>query len=124
MAIKQSLIIKDEILNEEYYITGQIGIYREDGYKKDNDYPILKEENNTKRFYLIDLWQVGVSGSEQCPYTYDKENDINIIDENELDKFVKDAVKYATKDLFKNIKAHIIDEIEADEKENIVLRRR
>ena len=31
MAIKQNLIIKDEILNEEYYITGQIGIYREDG---------------------------------------------------------------------------------------------
>ena len=80
MAIKQNLIIKDEILNEEYYITGQIGIYREDGYKKDDDYPILKEENNTKRFYLIDLWQVGVDGSERCPYTYDKENDINIID--------------------------------------------
>lgn len=124
MAIKQNLIIKDEILNEEYYITGQIGIYREDGYKKDDDYPILKEENNTKRFYLIDLWQVGVDGSERCPYTYDKENDINIIDEDRLDEFVEYAVKYATKDLFKNIKAHIINEIEADEGENVILRRR
>ena len=68
--------------------------------------------------------QVGVDGSERCPYTYDKENDINIIDEDRLDEFVEYAVKYATKDLFKNIKAHIIDEIEADEGENVILRRK
>ena len=41
-----------------------------------------------------------------------------------LDEFVEYAVKYATKDLFKNIKAHIIDEIEADEGENVILRKR
>ena len=69
-----------------------------------------------EEYFNIDInYQLYLSKYEQ----YDSETN-----EDRLNEFVEYAVKYATKDLFKNIKAHIIDEIEADEGENVILRRR
>ena len=84
MAIKEILTIKDEVLNEKYHIFGKRGVFIESGYKMENDDSVIDEKNNTKRFILIDLWQLGVFGSENCNQLYDEEKDINIIREEDF----------------------------------------
>ena len=121
MAIKQWLKIKDENLNEEYCLTGQTGIYTEDGYKKGDNYPILTKEDNVKRFYLVDLWQLGVFGSENCKSTYDEENDINLIKEEDVYHYASKCIKEVAKGLEDAIAQAIIEEIKGDEEETIKL---
>ena len=123
MAVKQSLIIKDEGLNEEYIIVGQSGVYSQADYKSNHE-PALFDDDLSKRFVLIDLWQAGVFGSEMVKQTYDKENDINIIEEKDIDAFVQEIIDYINDNLNEVIKEHIIEEIEADEGENVILRRK
>lgn len=121
MAIRQWLKIKDVNLNEEYYISGQSGIYTEDGYKKGDNYPILTEEDNTKRFFVVDLWQLGIFGSENCKSTYDKENDINLIREEDVYHYASKCIKEVTKGLEQAIAETIIEEIKGDEEETVKL---
>lgn len=121
MAIRQWLNIKDVNLNEEYYISGQSGIYTKDGYKKGDNYPILTEEDNTERFFLVDLWQLGVFGSENCKSTYDEKNDINLIKEEDVYHYASKCMKEVTKGLEEAIAQAIIEEIKGDEEETIKL---
>ena len=122
MAVKQNFIIKDENLNEEYIICGQTGIYTNDGYKKNSlNHPILTEDDNTERFLLIDFWQLGIFGSENCKQTYDKENGINIIDEKDICNFAQQCVQHITEGLEQKIVQTIKEEIEEDGGETIKL---
>ena len=122
MAIKQSLIIKDEISKEEYFVGGQSGVYTKTGYKmKSDNYPILNESDNTERFFLVDLWQLGVFGSENCKGTYDKKNDISLIKEEDVYHYASKCIKEITKGLEEAIAQAIIEEIKNDEEETVKL---
>ena len=122
MAIKQSLIIEDEISKKKYFVGGQSGLYTNTGYKMDSDnYPILNESDNTERFLLVDLWQLGVFGSENCKSTYDAENEIHLIKEEDVYHYASACVKEITKGLEQAIAQAILEEIEEDGEETIKL---
>ena len=120
MAIKQEYVI-DCGFNNEYIISGQTGIYKDTGYKETPNYPVLEEEANTERFTLIDLWQLGVFGSENVKQTYDKEEDINIIKEEDVYKFASKCIKEIVDGLEDKIAQAIIEEIEEDGGETVKL---
>lgn len=119
MAIKQNLILKDENMNEEYSICGQNGVYKQADYKGNN--VLLSEADRVGRFILIDLWQIGVFGSENCHAEWNDKEKVNIVTEENIDDFVNQAVDYITDGLFNTIKQEIIEEIINDEEETIKL---
>ena len=120
MAIKQEYLIKCD-WDSEYIIDGQSGINKMTGYKETENYPILEEDHNSKRFTLIDLWQLGVFGSENVEQTYDAKEDINIVKEEDVYKFASRCIKYITDGLENAIAQAIIEEIEEDGKETVKL---
>lgn len=120
MAIKQEYLIKCD-WDSEYIINGKSGIYKDTGYKETSEYPILEEEANSKRFTLIDLWQLGTFGSENVEQTYDAKEDINIVKEEDVYKFASRCIKYITDGLEKKIAQTILQEIEEDGEETIKL---
>lgn len=120
MVVKQELVIRDE--NGEFYIGGKSGIYTNTGYDmQSGNYPILKEEDNTERFFVVDLWQLGVFGSENCKATYDKENDIALVKEEDVYHYASKCIKEVTKGLEKAIAQAIIEEIKDDGGETVKL---
>lgn len=118
--MKQVLEIKDKTMDEEYIIVGHKGVYLKEDYKKTNDYFLLGKDK-TERFILIDLYQLGVFGSENCHQTYDENEELNIVTEEDINKYIEDVIKYINYELFSTIKEAIIEEIEADEQETIKL---
>lgn len=120
MAIKQVLEIKDRTMDEEYVIVGRQGVYCKEDYKKTNDYFLLNKDK-TERFILVDLYQLGVFGSENCHQTYDENEELNIVTEEDINKYTEDVIKHINNGLFDTIKEAIIEEIEADEQETIKL---
>lgn len=120
MAMKQEYLI-DCGFNDEYIISGQSGIYKDTGYKETVEYPVLEERANTKRFTLIDLWQLGIFGSENVNQTYDEENEISIVKEEDVYAFASKCIKEVTDGLENAIAKAIIEEIEEDGEETIKL---
>ena len=118
MAIKENYEIKTN--DEEYIITGQTGVFKEEDYKNKGQ-QFLIDEDKTHRFVLIDLFQLGVFGSENCHQTYDEQAELNIVTEEDVIKYTESIIKYINDGLFNRIKESIIDEIEADEQETVKL---
>ena len=122
MVMKQEYLIKSGFFkDDEYIISGQSGIYKNTGYKETENYPILEEEHNTKRFTLIDLWQLGVFGSENVKQVYDEENEISIVKEEDIYTFASQCIKEITQGLEDRIAQAIIQEIEEDGEETVKL---
>lgn len=119
MAIKETYEIKTSS-NDEYIITGQSGIFKEEDYKNKGQ-NVLLSEDKTNRFILIDLFQLGIFGSENCHQTYDENEELNIVTEEDVIKYTKGVIKHINDGLFDEIKQAIIDEIEADEQETVKL---
>ena len=120
MAIKQNYIIEDKVLNEKYEITGQSGIYKQEDYKYTGE-PLLKEENRSHRFVLLDLWALGTYGAEQCPTEYNIEKEICTVTIDDIDTYVHDIIEEITDGLYLEIKDAILEEIKADDEETIKL---
>lgn len=120
MAMKQVLDIKDRMMDKEYTIVGQSGVYVEEDYNKTNN-DFLLNADKSNRFIMVDLWQIGIYGSENCNQTYDEETELNIVTEEDVIKYTESIVKHINDRLFDAIKESIIDEIEADEQETIKL---
>lgn len=120
MAMKQILNIEDKMMDKKYTIVGQSGVYVEEDYNKTNSYFLLNADKSN-RFIMVDLWQIGIYGSENCNQTYDEEAELNIVTEKDVIKYTESIVKYINDRLFDAIKESIIDEIEADEQETIKL---
>lgn len=121
MAIKQSIIIEDEVLNEKYRISGQTGIY-DDSYVGDSIY--LKEENRVNKFLLIDFDQLAIHITENCEQHWNNNKETYVTTEKDIDIYIDQVVKYINDGLFDKIKHHVLEEIEADEGETIALIRR
>lgn len=119
MVIKETYEIKTSS-NDEYIITGQSGIFKKEDYKNKGQ-KFLLSEDKTNRFILIDLFQLGVFGSENCHQTYDENEELNIVTEEDIIKYTEDIIKHINDGLFDEIKQAIIDEIEADEQETVKL---
>lgn len=120
MAIKQEYII-DCGFNDGYIVSGTTGIYKNTGYKETSSYPVLEEKANTERFTLIDLWQLGTFGSENVKQTYDKEEDVSIVKEEDIYKFASRCIKEIVDGLEDKIAQAIIEEIEEDGGETVKL---
>ena len=69
MAIKETY--KIETNDSKYIFTGQSGIFKQEDYD-DHRQEYLSDEDKTHRFILIDLWQLGVFGSENLHQTWSK----------------------------------------------------
>ncbi len=119
MAIKETYKIKTSS-NDEYIITGQTGVFKQEDFENKGQ-KFLINEDKSKRFVFIDLWQLGIFGSENCHQTYDEQAELNIVTEEDVIKYTEDVIKYINDGLFNEIKQAIIDEIEADEQETIKL---
>lgn len=118
MAIRENYKIKTN--DAEYILTGQSGIFKEEDYSNKGQQFLLNKDK-THRFILIDLWQLGVFGSENVKQTYDEQEELNIVTEEDIVKYTEDVVKYINDGLFDRIKESIIEEIEADEQETMKL---
>ena len=121
MTIKQSIIIEDEILNEKYKISGQTGIYN-DSYIGDSIY--LKEENKVNKFLLIDFDQLAVHIIENYEQHWNNNKETYVTTEKDIDTYINQVIKHINDGLFDKIKHHVLEEIEADERETIALIRR
>ena len=118
MAIKETY--KIETNNSKHIITGQSGIFKQADYNND-DQEYLLDENKTHRFILIDLWQLGVFGSENVHQTWDEDKELNIVTEEDINKYTEDVIKFINDGLFDAIKEAIVDEIKDDAEETIKL---
>lgn len=113
------MIIKDEILNEKYDIDNQKGICMQSDYFYNKE-RIYTKKDESNRFILIDLWQIGIVGAENCNGQWDK-NGVKIVTEKDIDEFVQQSIDYINEDLFFKLKENIINEIKEDNKETIIL---
>lgn len=118
MAIKENYNIKTN--DRKYIMTGQSGVFKQEDYI-DYGQEFLENDEKTHRFLLIDFWQLGVFGSENCNQTWDDEKEINIVTEEDVDKYTEDIIKFINDGLFDEIKQAIISEIEEDGEETVKL---
>lgn len=118
MAIKETYKIETNI--SKHIITGQGGIFKQEDYD-DHEQKYLSDKDKTNRFILIDLWQLGVFGSENVNQKWNEKEQLNIVTEEDINKFTEDTINFINTGLFSEIKEAIIDEIKADEEETIKL---
>ena len=114
------MIIKDEVLNEKYEIDNEKAICVQSDYFY-NQNRTYTSKDESQRFILIDLWNIGMVATENCNGQWDEKNEVKIVTEKDIDEFVQQSIDYINEDLFLKLKENIINEIKEDNKETIIL---